>query len=118
MYNDKAAPTALIISRAMAEAMFPHGDALGQSIYTSGNKIQASPIIGIVDRLQAPWVGGSSWAANWVENSALEPYHYLAKSFYYLVRTQPGQLSDGDAARASRRCSRFIGRACSTRCRR
>ena len=93
MYSDKAAPTALIISRAMAEAMFPHGDALGQSIYTGGNKIQASPIVGIVDRLQAPWVGGSSFASNWVENSALEPYHYLAKSFCYLVRTQPGQLA-------------------------
>jgi putative ABC transport system permease protein len=71
--------------------MFPQGDALGKSIYTGGIKSQASPIIGIVDRLQTPWVGNSSWAANWVENSAIEPYHLLAKSFHYLVRTQPGQ---------------------------
>jgi putative ABC transport system permease protein len=94
MYNDQAAPTALIISRAMADSMFPHGDALGKSIYTSGNKAQTSPIVGIVERLQSPWVSGSSWAAGWVENTAIEPYHYLAKSFCYLVRTQPGQLEN------------------------
>ena len=35
---------------------------------------------------------------DWVENSVLEPYHYLAQSSHYLVRTQPGQL---DAVRHS-----------------
>jgi putative ABC transport system permease protein len=90
-YNDRSVPAALIITRAMADAMFPHGDALGKSIYTGGVRTQASPIIGIVDRLQTPWVGNSSWAASWVENSAIEPFHLLAKSFHYLVRTQPGQ---------------------------
>jgi len=91
-YNDKGAPTALIVSRAMANALFPHGDALGKAIYTAGIKTQASPIVGIVDELQVPWVSGTSWAASWSENSVIEPYHYLAKNFYYLVRTQPGQL--------------------------
>jgi putative ABC transport system permease protein len=90
-YNDRSVPPALIITRAMADAIFPHGDALGKSIYTGGVKSQASPIIGIVERLQTPWVGNNSWAANWVENSTIEPYHLLAKSFHYLVRTQPGQ---------------------------
>lgn len=91
-YNDKQAPTALIVSRALADALFPHGDALGKSIYTGGNKTHPSPIVGIVERLQVPWVSASSWAADWVENGAIEPYHYLAKNTFYLVRAQPGQL--------------------------
>lgn len=91
-YNDKQAPTALIVSQALANRLFPQGDALGKSIYTGGNKTQPTPIVGIVKRLQVPWVGASSWAADWVENGAIEPFRYLAKNTFYLVRTQPGQL--------------------------
>jgi putative ABC transport system permease protein len=90
--NETTVPSTLIVSRALALRLFPKGDALGKVIYTSGNKTQGSSIIGIVDRLQVPWVGSSTWASGWVENSVLEPYHYLAQSSYYLVRTQPGQL--------------------------
>ena len=90
--NEATVPSALIVSRALALRLFPDGDALGKVVYTSGNKTQGSTIIGIVDRLQAPWVGNGSWAADWVENSALEPFRYVAQSTYYLVRTQPGQL--------------------------
>ena len=91
--NENTVPSALIMSRALALQLFPAGDALGKVVFTSGNKTQGSTIIGIVDRLQAPWVGNGSWAADWVENSVLEPFRYVAQSSYYLVRTQPGQLS-------------------------
>jgi putative ABC transport system permease protein len=90
--NATTVPAALIVSRALAQRLFPAGDALGKVVYTGGNKTQGSMIIGIVDRLQAPWVGNGSWAADWVENAVLEPFHYVAQSSYYLVRTQPGQL--------------------------
>ena len=40
--------------RALADKLFPAGDALGKMIYTSGNKTQGSTIIGIVERLQGP----------------------------------------------------------------
>ncbi len=49
-------------------------------------------IIGIVDRMQTPWVSGSSWASPFVENSMLWPYHYLATGYPMVVRVQPGQL--------------------------
>ncbi len=90
--NANIVPSTLILSRALASQLFPAGDALGKVVYTSGNKTEGSTIIGIVDRLQAPWVGNGSWAADWVENSVLEPFRYVAQSSYYLVRTQPGQL--------------------------
>jgi putative ABC transport system permease protein len=92
-FNETSVPATLIVSRALAVRLFPNGDALGKVVYTGGNKTQGTAIIGIVDRLQAPWVGNGSWAADWVEHSVLEPYHYVAQSSYYLVRTQPGQLA-------------------------
>jgi putative ABC transport system permease protein len=92
--TDKGSPDELIVSRALARTLFPHGDALGQSIYTSGSKTKTSLIIGIVDTLQVPWVSGTSWASSWTDNTAIEPYHYLAKNFFYLVRTQPGRTEE------------------------
>ena len=90
--NEQPVPSALIITRSMADALFPGGNALGQSIYISGNKTQSSPIVGIVETLQVPWVAGSGWANGWIDNSALEPMRYVAQGSYYIVRTQPGQL--------------------------
>jgi putative ABC transport system permease protein len=102
--NETTVPSTLIVSRALATKLFPAGDALGKVIYTGGNKTDGSTIIGIVDRLQVPWVGNTSWANGWVENSVLEPYHYLAQSSFYLVRTQPGQL---DAVRRTSQATLF-----------
>jgi putative ABC transport system permease protein len=106
--NATTVPSTLIMSRALATQLFPKGDALGKVVFTSGNKTQGSSIIGIVDRLQAPWVGKGSWAAEWVENSVLEPFRYVAQSSYYLVRTQPGQL---DAVRRTSQQKLFEIRA-------
>jgi putative ABC transport system permease protein len=91
--NSGLPPTALIVTRAMADGLFPHGNALGQRIYTSGNKAQSAPIIGIVERLQIPWVSSTSWAKDWTENSMLEPVRFVSQNSYYVVRTQPGQLA-------------------------
>ena len=48
-------PAALIVSQALATKLFPNGDALGKSIYLSTYK-QKAPIVGIVERLQQPWI--------------------------------------------------------------
>jgi putative ABC transport system permease protein len=91
--DQQVVPPALIVSRALALELFPRGDALGQLIYTSGNRTQGAPIVGIVERLQTPWVGSGPWASAWVENSVIEPYRYVAQSSFYMVRTQPGRLA-------------------------
>jgi putative ABC transport system permease protein len=82
-------PGALIVSQALASKLFPRGDALGKSIYlaTYGQK---APIVGIVDRLQQPWVSGLNLD---VENAMLQPYRYVEQYSHYIVRVRPGQLN-------------------------
>jgi putative ABC transport system permease protein len=81
-------PSSLIVSQALATKVFPNGDALGKSIYLADYK-QKVPIIGIVERLQQPWVSATNQR---VENSMLQPYRYLETYSHYVVRAKPGQL--------------------------
>jgi putative ABC transport system permease protein len=86
---DGKPPAATIISQALATKLFPHGDALGKSMYFSSQKKQKTLIIGIVERLQQPWVSVGN--PN-VEYSALQPYRFVESYSYYVVRAKPGQL--------------------------
>jgi putative ABC transport system permease protein len=81
-------PAALIVSQALATKVFPNGDALGKSIYLTDYK-QKIPIIGIVERLQEPWI---SVANKRVEYAMLQPYRYVEQYSHYVVRAKPGQL--------------------------
>ena len=81
-------PSALIVSQALATKVFPSGDALGKSIYLTDYK-QKVPIIGIVERLQQPWISAGNKK---VENAMLQPYRYIETYSYYVVRAKPGQL--------------------------
>jgi putative ABC transport system permease protein len=81
-------PSALIVSQALATKVFPNGDALGKSIYLTDYK-QKVPIIGIVERLQQPWISTTNKR---VENAMLQPYRYIESYSYYVVRAKPGQL--------------------------
>jgi len=83
------APPAIIITKALADTLYPDGTAVGKSI--SLGTAPPSTIIGVVDRLQT-WLG--SFSNDWVERSTLVPYRLLAGSTTYIVRVQPGQLAD------------------------
>ena len=91
-FDNQVPPTAAIITRVLAEKLFPGQNALGKSVYVQFQK-HTVPIVGIVDRLQVPWVQGDSWASNFNDNSTIEPYHYFAGYYHYMIRTQPGQLA-------------------------
>jgi putative ABC transport system permease protein len=84
--------TGVIITRALAQRLFPRGDALGKSIYTETE--DPSPIIGIIDRLQGPFVAATGFLSTFTENSVLAPFRPLADSSTYVVRTKPGSLND------------------------
>ena len=84
--------TGIIVTRALAQRLFPGGDALGKSIYTETK--EPSPIIGIIDRLQGPFVAATGFMSTFTENSALAPFRPLGDSSTYVVRSKPGRLND------------------------
>ena len=81
-------PAAIIVSQALATKLFPNADALGKSIYLGSNKSKA-PIVGIVERLQQPWV---SITNDRVEYAMLQPYRFVEQYSHYIVRAKPGRL--------------------------
>jgi putative ABC transport system permease protein len=84
------APAQVIITKALADKVFPHGTALGKTVYLLDTP-KPSTIIGVVERLQVPWSG--TWADKFVEHSVLVPFQAVSTSGSYLIRSKPGQLA-------------------------
>jgi putative ABC transport system permease protein len=106
--TDLTPPPGVIVTRALADKLFPHGDALGQSIYVQFQK-HRTPIIGIVEKLQVPWVSAGGWGSKFNDYSILEPFRFVAQYSFYVVRAQPGQLAA--AMRAAQRTLFDVNRA-------
>jgi putative ABC transport system permease protein len=88
-FGDRLTPASIIVTKALADKVFPDGDALGKSVYLNEDP-PTTTIIGIVDRLQEPWVTSDS-----VENATLLPgYMPYGNSTRYLVRTEPGRRDE------------------------
>lgn len=80
-------PPGVIITKALAERLFPGQDAVGKSFFLDTAQ-PANTVIGVVDRLQAPWVHNDRV----LEFTTLVPQRLLnGNSARYLIRTQPGQ---------------------------
>jgi len=92
-YTDLKSPTGIIVTRVLADKLFPGGNAVGQSVYGVARSGR-TPIIGIVDRLQVPWVSAGGWGSKFNDSSMIEPFNFVSVfPFYYVVHTQPGQLN-------------------------
>ena len=93
--REDALPTAriLIVSKALANTLFPKGDALGKSVYVGVATIPAQ-IIGIVDRLQGPNFAATGRFSTFAENSAIRPSRPINEYPRFMVRAQPGHLAD------------------------
>jgi putative ABC transport system permease protein len=89
--NTTPPATGVIVTRALAQRLFPRGDGLGKSIYTETK--DPSPIIGIIDRLQGPFVAATGFMSTFTENSVLAPFRPLGESSTYVVRAQPERLN-------------------------
>jgi putative ABC transport system permease protein len=85
---DSKSVNTVIITQALAALLYPNGDALGKPIYYSSQKTAAT-VVGIVERLQQPWVSVENTRA---EYATLQPYRYIEDYSYYIVRAKPGQL--------------------------
>jgi putative ABC transport system permease protein len=80
----------LIVSKILAEKVFPNEKALGKMIIVGNDK--PAPIIGIVDRLQGPMTAATGLFAAYEENSVLVPYVLIGETNNYMIRVAPGQL--------------------------
>ena len=90
-YTDLTPPSALIITQALADKLFPGKSALGQSVYFEGPP-KSVPIVGIVDRMQVPWTQAGGWGSKFNYNSAILPFRFVYSNVYYIVRVRPGQV--------------------------
>jgi putative ABC transport system permease protein len=92
--STKASPV-VIVTRSVADTLFPSGDALGKTIYLD---VRPSTIVGIVDRLQTPTV--AAWGNGWAYNSVLLPVRLDGAGASYALRVRPGR--ERAAIRAAR----------------
>jgi putative ABC transport system permease protein len=75
-----------IISQALADELFPDGDALGKTIWDEPNGESPIEIIGIYSHMQNAWPSSEN-----VNNSALTPALMMfGGQMMYIVRTEPG----------------------------
>jgi putative ABC transport system permease protein len=83
--SDVASPV-VIVSKPVADKLFPQGDALGKTIYQDG---KPATVVGIVECLQTPTT--QAWGSTWDYNSVLEPVRLDGASASYAVRARPGR---------------------------
>ena len=85
-------PPSVIITRRLAERLFPSSSALGKNIFIGTNP---SVVVGIVERLVSPLFYGNSEALldRGFENSILVPGLLVEDSYYYVIRSKPGESS-------------------------
>ena len=92
-YNDLKAPAAIIITKGLAEKLYPGANAVGKSIYDQVLKGQV-PIVGVVDRLQVPWVSVAGFGGGFSDNSIIQPFRFLSPyPIQYVMHVQPGQAA-------------------------
>jgi putative ABC transport system permease protein len=88
-FRDQRDRPVAIISKALADKLFPDGNAVGKVMYSDGSNAPTT-IIGVVARLQIPSVG--SWGSSFAWYSTLIPTRLDGGFARYAVRTKPGQL--------------------------
>ena len=86
--RERLAPPVIMVTRALADKLFPDGSALGKTVYLVGGP---ATIVGVVDLLQAQSV--QRWASSFAYRSVLVPRRMaIAEGAFYIVRSRPGQL--------------------------
>jgi putative ABC transport system permease protein len=92
-YTDLKPPAALIITKGLADKLFPGINAVGQTIYEESLHGQV-PVVGVVERLQVPWVQAGGWGSKFNDNSLIQPFRFASPfPTRYVIRAQPGQAA-------------------------
>ncbi len=81
--NDRGYSSRAIVTEALADALFPEGDAVGKTVYSDGIPVT---VVGVIAKLSGPWVRHSS-----ADMVMLQPTIREVSRPRYLVRTAPGE---------------------------
>jgi putative ABC transport system permease protein len=92
-----AALGGIVVTRALADKLFPDGKALGQTVWIIPDHTSA-PIVGVLDRLQS----SPRAPPQFVGNSVLVPYLWAGPQVFYIVRARRGQLAAAMTAARSK----------------
>ncbi|MGH8192624.1 MAG: ABC transporter permease [Rhodanobacteraceae bacterium] len=96
--NAKTAPPLVIVSKALADKLYPHGDAVGKPIWLNENTAP-STIVGVVARLFTSQQEIHSVRAYY---TIMIPARIDSASTFYAVRARPGRMQQAmNAARAA-----------------
>jgi len=79
----------VIVSKPVADQLFPGGNALGQKVYQDG---KPATIVGIVERLQIPMSEDRN--SSWVFNSVIEPLRADVLWAGYVARVRPSRTAE------------------------
>ncbi|WP_105169833.1 ABC transporter permease [Pseudoalteromonas sp. T1lg23B] len=79
-------PNIALITKALADSLFPDGDALGKSIYRGDFPVK---IIGITDMMKGPWLSSER-----KDRSVITPFVLARKLTQFMVRTEPGRRAE------------------------
>jgi putative ABC transport system permease protein len=80
-------PPVIIITRALGQKLWPGQDPVGKTVWLD-TEAEASTVIGVIDRLQAPWVHNEEV----VEFATVLPEVINEGAFTrYIIRAAPGQ---------------------------
>lgn len=90
-FNKGPMPSVAIVSKALAQQLYPRGGALGKSLYVTSDPNKSVVIIGIVDRLQSV-TAASTIDEHESENSIILPITSAEQYGLFVVRTEPSIL--------------------------
>jgi putative ABC transport system permease protein len=108
-FGDRLRPASIIVSKALADRLFPDADAIGKQVYMDEDP-PTSTIVGVVERAQQPWVDSDS-----IEFTTLVPTFMPYGNYTrYLVRAEPGRrdevMKSVEQKMAEANPSRIVGR--------
>ncbi len=85
--------SAVIVTQALAQALFPGENALGRAVYLTPSSKDPTVIQGIVREAETPYAANNIKGYGSDEAMFL-PYRFASDTVAYLVRTQPGRLNE------------------------
>jgi putative ABC transport system permease protein len=81
----------VMITRGLAERLFPGGNAAGRTLYLDATHV--SSVVGVVETLPVPWTSADGWGSGFSTSSMLLPVRPIGRNAEYIVRAQPGKLA-------------------------